>query len=74
MVEERFFPDHHVYTAGEVEELLSAANSAGAVAVTTAKDATKLPPGAPLWVLEVDVQPVDGSWDRLWQLTRLPGV
>jgi hypothetical protein len=35
--------------------------------VTTAKDAVKLSPSSPLWVVEAEVVPVSGSWDELWQ-------
>ncbi len=37
------FPDHHDYRAGELERLLSWAEALGAVPVTTAKDAARLP-------------------------------
>jgi hypothetical protein len=35
--------------------------------VTTAKDAVKMPADA-AWVVEVEMTPHDGSWDRLWDL------
>jgi tetraacyldisaccharide 4'-kinase len=38
------FPDHHPYRPAEVERLLRRAAALGAVAVTTAKDAVRLPP------------------------------
>lgn len=38
------FPDHHVYTAGELSELLRYAREHRAVLVTTPKDAVRLPP------------------------------
>ncbi len=37
------FPDHHVFSAGELRRLRSEAEGAGAVLVTTAKDAARLP-------------------------------
>jgi len=37
------FPDHHVFSAGELRRLRSEAEGAGAVLVTTAKDAVRLP-------------------------------
>jgi hypothetical protein len=40
--------------------------------VTTAKDVVKLPDSAAVWVLEVDMAPVEGSWNGLWRL--LPEV
>lgn len=39
------FPDHHPYTGAEVEGLLARAGRLGAVPVTTAKDAVRLPAG-----------------------------
>jgi len=67
----RWFPDHHRYTAPELESLAAAAAVAGATLVTTGKDAVKLPADAPVWEAEAEMEPVDGSWDRLWEL--LPG-
>ena len=43
LVESRAFPDHHPYSTAEVEALLTAAADLGAVAVTTEKDAVRLP-------------------------------
>lgn len=37
------FPDHHIFPAGELRRLRSEADGAGAVLVTTAKDAARLP-------------------------------
>ena len=67
----RWFPDHHFYTPGELESLAAAASAAGATLVTTGKDAVKLPPDLPVWEVEAEMEPVDGTWDRLWAL--LPG-
>ncbi len=68
IVSTRWFPDHHVYTDHEVAELTAAAADAGAVPVTTAKDAVKLPTGGAAWVVEAVVEPVEGSWNGLWRL------
>lgn len=43
LVASRPFPDHHSYTAGELNELLREARTQRAVAVTTPKDAVRLP-------------------------------
>jgi tetraacyldisaccharide 4'-kinase len=72
VVESRWRADHHPWDAVEVEEIVAASAAAGAVAVTTAKDAVKLPQGVKAWVVEVEVVPTAGSWDSLWELT--PGV
>ena len=67
----RWYPDHHRYTAAELASLATAADAAGAILVTTGKDAVKLSGDAPFWEVEAEMEPVDGSWDRLWEL--LPG-
>ena len=46
LVATRSFADHHVYSADEVMRLIDTATAAGAVAVTTEKDATRLPDAA----------------------------
>jgi tetraacyldisaccharide 4'-kinase len=71
LVGRRWFADHHGYGAGDVEEVLALAADRDAVAVTTAKDAVKLPASVPCWVVEADMTAVGGSWDELWRL--LPG-
>jgi tetraacyldisaccharide 4'-kinase len=67
VVASRCFADHHAYRAAEVEALLGEARAESAVVITTAKDAVKLDADAPVWVLEVEMVPLDG-WDRLWRL------
>lgn len=44
LAEARAFPDHHVYTARELDGLLREAQDRQAIAVTTPKDAVRLPP------------------------------
>jgi tetraacyldisaccharide 4'-kinase len=68
----RWFPDHHTYTDQELSDIVDQAAAASAVPVTTAKDAVKLPPDAEPWVVEVVIEPVEGSWNGLWRL--LPEV
>ena len=68
----RWFPDHHAYTDQELSEIVDQAAATSAVPVTTAKDAVKLPPDAGVWVVEVVIEPVEGSWNGLWRL--LPEV
>ncbi len=72
VVATRWFRDHHRYRAGDLARVVAAAEREQAVPVTTAKDAVKLPPDAPVWVVEADMVPVEGSWDDLWRL--LPEV
>jgi tetraacyldisaccharide 4'-kinase len=45
LVATRSFADHHPYRDAEIAALVAAAEAAGAVAVTTAKDRLRLPPG-----------------------------
>jgi tetraacyldisaccharide 4'-kinase len=72
IVDRRWFPDHHAYSATELLEIVTAAEKEEAVAVTTAKDATKLPPDAAVWTVEGVMEPIEGSWHGLWRL--LPGL
>lgn len=69
---ERWFPDHHAYTGNEVAEVVASARAVDAIPVTTAKDAVKLPGDAPVWVMEIELAPVEGGWKGLWRL--LPEV
>jgi tetraacyldisaccharide 4'-kinase len=57
LVDQRSFPDHHAYGYKEIKEIIDAALATGAVPVTTAKDAVRLPPDqrAAVTVVEVDV-------------------
>lgn len=57
LVEQRGFPDHHPYSYGQAREIIDAAWAKGALPVTTAKDAVRLPPDlrAPVMVVEVEV-------------------
>jgi tetraacyldisaccharide 4'-kinase len=64
----RWFADHHRYSERELAAVLEEAAAVGAAPVTTAKDAVKLPPTAPVWVLETVVEPLTGSWRELWRL------
>ncbi|HWR98483.1 MAG TPA: tetraacyldisaccharide 4'-kinase [Candidatus Methanoperedens sp.] len=67
------FPDHHRYRAGELEELARAAAAVGAAAaVTTAKDAARIPrwPGAaPLYRAEVKLVMLKND-EQLWQALK----
>ena len=57
LVETRSFPDHHPFRAGEVDELLRAAERARARLITTAKDIVRVPAAnrAAIEVLEVEI-------------------
>jgi tetraacyldisaccharide 4'-kinase len=72
IIETRWFADHHPFTEAEVGAAIDAAEAAGAVVVTTAKDAVKMPAEADVWVVEVGMVPLAGHWDDLWRL--LPAV
>ena len=58
LVEQRGFPDHHPYSYKEARELIDAAWALGALPVTTAKDAVRLPPDLRASVMVVEVQVV----------------
>ncbi len=62
------FPDHHPYTGAEVEGLLAQADRLGAVPVTTAKDAVRLPPGSRD---RVAILPVALAWEDEGAVTAL---
>ncbi len=56
---EKSFPDHHIYSQGEIDAIVRSASEAGASAlVTTAKDAVKLRTltfSLPSYVLEIEI-------------------
>ena len=60
VVARRPFPDHHPYTPAELDDLLAEADRLGAVPVTTAKDAVRLPSA---WRERVQVLTVTLVWD-----------
>jgi tetraacyldisaccharide 4'-kinase len=73
LLEQRSLPDHHPYTAAEIDALLHRAEQLNAVPVTTAKDAVRLPSAAcsAVRVLTVelawdDVPALDALLARLW--------
>jgi tetraacyldisaccharide 4'-kinase len=67
IVGQRWFRDHRTATAEELGELREEARRRRAVLITTAKDAVKLRSTDDVWVLEVQLEPLSGSWDDLWR-------
>lgn len=65
MVGCRWFADHHHYRPEDLEVVCAEAEAAGALAVTTRKDAVKLPQDPRVWVAEIEVEPLS-SWQELW--------
>jgi tetraacyldisaccharide 4'-kinase len=63
-----WFPDHHTYSAAELEDLEQRASLLAATLVTTAKDAVKLPGESDVWTTEIAVDPIEGNWNGLWRL------
>jgi tetraacyldisaccharide 4'-kinase len=59
VAETRAFADHHRFSAGEIEDLLARADALGAVPVTTAKDAVRLPAAARVTIVEVALEWAD---------------
>jgi tetraacyldisaccharide 4'-kinase len=68
VVETLWYRDHHWYSVGDLDRILAAARDHDAVAVTTTKDAVKLPPDLEIWVAEAEMRPEDGDWNALWAL------
>jgi tetraacyldisaccharide 4'-kinase len=70
LVAEDAFPDHHVYTGGEMERLMAGARRKGAAALlTTQKDAVKFswdrPPQLPVLACEIEAQILEaGNFER----------
>jgi tetraacyldisaccharide 4'-kinase len=69
IVRELPFPDHHWYTASDLERIRAVAHdSGGALVVTTEKDAARLPPqtGWAVLPMTAEIEPADGfsSWLR----------
>jgi tetraacyldisaccharide 4'-kinase len=66
LVAEDAFPDHHVYTGEEIQQLVARARRKGAAALlTTQKDAVKLPrewaPQLPILACEIQAQILDAE-------------
>jgi tetraacyldisaccharide 4'-kinase len=55
------FPDHHRFTADELQDVESRAARQGARVVTTEKDAVRLPPGYSAWVVRLGVEVLEGE-------------
>jgi len=69
------FPDHHVYDTRVLSRLLRLARGAGAMLVTTEKDAVRLPPEFRREVLVVQVALEPDTWNLIdAALRRVTGV
>ena len=68
LVARRGFADHHRYAETELAEMAAAAERAGAVLVTTAKDAVRL---SPEWRARVRVLPIALEWEDASRLDAL---
>jgi tetraacyldisaccharide 4'-kinase len=68
----RTFPDHHVFTPVELEELARSARAQGAALITTEKDSMRLPRGWDTLVLTLDVEILEGE-EHLDALLAPPG-
>ncbi len=70
LIAEDAFPDHHVYTGGEIERLMAGARRKGAAALlTTQKDAVKFSwdwaPQLPILACEIEAQILEaGNFER----------
>ncbi len=70
LVASHAFPDHHIYSASDSARLLNEAATRGATLVTTAKDATKLPPSLLAASLVVNVRLDWEDEDRLYEILK----
>lgn len=68
------FADHHVFTPAEVAHAGKAAKDAGALLITTEKDAVRLPAGTSLAVLSLEVRLGEGAGTLDALLARAPGA
>jgi tetraacyldisaccharide 4'-kinase len=68
LVGQQAFADHHAYGEDEIWALVEGARELDAIAVTTAKDAVRLPPGARDMVTVIDVTLMFDREDALAQL------
>lgn len=58
----RFFPDHHSFSARDLDSVLRLARARGAeLIITSEKDFARLPKGFPAWALSLDVEITEGS-------------
>jgi tetraacyldisaccharide 4'-kinase len=60
VVAERFFPDHHAFSAAELDEVLRTARALNAKIVTTEKDLQRLPDHFEVTCVRIDEQLVAG--------------
>jgi tetraacyldisaccharide 4'-kinase len=68
LVDTHAYPDHHVYSARDITELLGQTSSTGAKLVTTAKDYVKLPPSLRAACLVVQARLTwedEAAWEEL---------
>jgi len=62
LVGSRFFPDHHRFTQGELDDLQRAAKRNQAeMLLTTEKDLVRLPSGFPAWAVRLEVKILEGA-------------
>jgi tetraacyldisaccharide 4'-kinase len=71
VVATRWYRDHHRYGADDLDRVVAEAAEHDAIAVTTTKDAVKLPEDVGVWVAEAEMRPEAGDWNTLWRM--LPG-
>ena len=71
MVQTRFFPDHHWFSAAELDQIWRLAERERATVITTEKDQVRLPDRAPVWVTRQSVEVVEGR-EHLAKVLGLP--
>ncbi|WP_426745792.1 tetraacyldisaccharide 4'-kinase [Myxococcus faecalis] len=73
VVDAALFPDHHRFTAEELEDVVQRAARRGVVVVTTEKDAVRLPPGFEAWKVRLGVEVLEGA-AHLYRALGLAGA
>jgi tetraacyldisaccharide 4'-kinase len=70
LVATRSFPDHHAYRPAMLRRLVAEARRAGAMLLTTEKDAVRLPPEFRSEVMTVQVRLEPEDWAPIDALIR----
>ena len=55
------FPDHHRFSLREMDRIVMAARERNAMLVTTEKDRMRIPPGVPVWSVQVSTHWIRGE-------------
>lgn len=72
ILETILYPDHHNYTAKEIDDAITRANAAGCKILTTSKDAVKMTSSQneQVVILELELESKDGFFDSILNLSK----